>query len=152
MPLNFHGAEPFLNPVEQTICWNGDDGRRKVPCKVTSSALDALYGTAELTEEDRWIIFNRHRGIFEAIAYQEIRCPSDNGARLGGRGDCRRCGLPWQVRRVSQTCAGRILLIRPVENSCQTSGRRWSPLEDGYESGAGEILSDPGPHNDRPTT
>ena len=58
MPLNFHGAEPFLNPVEQTICWNGDDGRRTVPCKVTSSAIDALYGTTELAEEDRWIIFN----------------------------------------------------------------------------------------------
>ena len=72
MPLNFHGAEPFLNPVEQTICWNGDDGRRKVPCKVTNSALDALYGTTELADEDRWIIFNRHRGIFEAIAYRKF--------------------------------------------------------------------------------
>ena len=71
MPLNFHGAQPFLNPVEHTICWNGDDGRKKVPCKVTSSAIDALYGTTELAEEDRWIIFNRHRGIFEAIAYKK---------------------------------------------------------------------------------
>ena len=24
-----------------------------------------------LAEEDRWIIFNRHRGIFEAIAYKK---------------------------------------------------------------------------------
>ena len=71
MPLNFHGAEPFLDPVEQTICWNGDDGRRTVPCQVTSSAVDTLYGTTELAEEDRWIIFNRHRGIFEAIAYRK---------------------------------------------------------------------------------
>ena len=71
MPLNFHGAKPFLDRVEQTICWNGDDGRMTVLCKVTSSAVDALYWTTELTEEDRRIIFNRHRGIFEAIAYKK---------------------------------------------------------------------------------
>ena len=71
MPLNFRHAEPFLDPAEQTICWNGSDGRRTVLCKVICSAVDDLYEAAELSEEDRWIIFNRHRGIFEAIAYKK---------------------------------------------------------------------------------
>jgi len=71
MPLNFHGAEPFFDPVEKVICWHGDDGLRTVLCKVTRSAIDDLYRATDLTEEDRRIIFNRHRGIFEAIAYKK---------------------------------------------------------------------------------
>ena len=71
MPLNFHGAEPLFDPVEQTVSWHGDDGRRKVLCRVTRSAIHELYEACELTEEDRRIIFNRHRGIFEAIAYKK---------------------------------------------------------------------------------
>jgi hypothetical protein len=42
MPLNFHGAEPFFDPVEKVICWHGDDGLRTVLCKVTRSAIDDL--------------------------------------------------------------------------------------------------------------
>jgi len=71
MLLNFHGAEPFFDPEERTICWHGVDGRRTVLCKVTRSAIEGLYRATELTEEDRGIIFNRHRGIFEAIAYRK---------------------------------------------------------------------------------
>jgi hypothetical protein len=71
MPLNFRDAEPFFDPVEQAVSWHGYDGRRTVLCKVTCSAIDDLYEASELTEEDRWIIFNRHRGIFEAIAYKK---------------------------------------------------------------------------------
>jgi uncharacterized protein DUF1488 len=68
MPLVFQAGEPYFEPVEKMLCWFGSDGIRMVACKVTCSAIDDLYRATELTEDDRRIIFNRHRDIFEAVA------------------------------------------------------------------------------------
>jgi len=72
MPLKFHGGEPFVEPMSQAVCWHGNDGRRTVVCKATRLAIDALYQATELTEDDRRVIFNRHRAIFEAVASKKF--------------------------------------------------------------------------------
>ena len=76
MPLTFHLEEPYFEPVERALTSHAHDGHSMVICKVTRSAIDDLYQTADLTEADRRIIFARHRGILEAVAsrkYDAIR-------------------------------------------------------------------------------
>jgi hypothetical protein len=79
MPLRFRYAEPYFEPTERTLCWHGSDAPRTVLCKVTRSAIDDLYPASDLTEEDRWIIFNRHRGIFEGIASRKYDARQTTG-------------------------------------------------------------------------
>jgi uncharacterized protein DUF1488 len=68
MPLQFTLAEPYYDPVAGAFCWHGRDGLSMILCKVTRSAIDDLYCAKELTESDRRVIFNRHRGILQATA------------------------------------------------------------------------------------
>ncbi len=114
MPLIFQGGEPYFEPVEKTLCWYGSDGIRMVACKVTCSAIDDLYRATDLAEDDRRIIFNRHRDIFEAVASKKYdsHLRTQQGRHSGG--DQRHRGPSWQVWRIPQAHAREIRLTEAL--------------------------------------
>ena len=71
MPLEFTDVDrPEFEPAGEVVCLTGwIDGIRRITCKATRSAIDALSPEAtNLKKEDRVSIFNKHRRLFERVA------------------------------------------------------------------------------------
>jgi hypothetical protein len=74
VPLEFTDEDrPEFEPAEEMVCWHGwIGGMRRITCKATRSAINALSPEAtNLTNEDRVSIFNERRRLFERVASQK---------------------------------------------------------------------------------
>lgn len=74
MPLNFHKlADCVYLPHELAVCFEGQSGNSKVPCRITAKAMQDVFGEQVATDGTAFMnAFKIHRPTIEKAASKKF--------------------------------------------------------------------------------